>query len=236
MSEYRFSILMANYNRVPYIKTAIKSVIAQTFKDWELVFVDDASTDSSIGIVKRILQRNPNYNIKLLRRSRNGGYGKALRTAAKHAKGEILVVVDSDDAIAEDALMVVDKAYCDHPDVGMVYTQYTICDKQLKRKKAGDCGPLPEGMSWLRVIKETPKPRPRVSHLKTFKRKAYEKTSGFTKLRRTVDKDIVLKLEEVAKLLFINKELYMYRKHPKAISRNYSGNQKLFIKQAGNRR
>jgi len=48
----KFSILMANYNAGKYIKDAIKSVLGQTYKDWELIIVDDKSTDNSIKIIR----------------------------------------------------------------------------------------------------------------------------------------------------------------------------------------
>ena len=65
-----------------------------------------------------------------------------------------------------------------------------------------------------------PKPRPRVSHFKVFTRDAYNKTDGYTEFRRSVDKDIVLKLEEVTKLKYVDKVLYDYRIHKKNISRD----------------
>ena len=58
-----FSILMANYNNSDNIEEAIQSVISQTYQHWKLIFVDDASTDNSIEIIKPYLKDN---RIKLI--------------------------------------------------------------------------------------------------------------------------------------------------------------------------
>lgn len=223
---------MTNYNCVKYLDTAIKSILAQTYKDWELIFVDDVSTDGSFKAAKKYKDER----VRVFRHKVNGGFGKTLRTAASKSTGEILCMLDSDDWVCPDTLEILDKAYKENPDVGLIYTQYYHCYDNLKIQRLGDCGPLPDGMTWLDVLLKTPKPRPRVGHLKTFKRDAYNKTAGFTTKRRSVDKDIVFKLEEVTKLLFVDVPLYYWRKHKTSISRNSPSNQKYFVNEAIRRR
>lgn len=213
----KFSILMANYNAQKFVKHAIKSVLAQKYQDWELIIVDDKSTDNSVDKIKNF----DDDRIKFFQRDKNGGYGETLRTTMKYATGEICGVLDSDDALREDALSIMAKAHDKYPKHGLIYSQYVKCNESMKRTARGDCGPLPKGITWLDImLKKIPAPRPRVSHFKTFKRSAYDKTSGFHELRRTVDKDIVLKLEEITKLLYVDEELYFYRAHPAGISRS----------------
>lgn len=213
----KFSLLMANYNSAKYIDQAIQSVLEQSCPDWELIIVDDASTDDSI---QKLTRYKTHPQIHLHRRETNGGYGLALRDTARNANGDIYGIIDSDDTLHKDALKIMHQAHQDNPDRGLIYSQFMLCDKDLKPLQKGDCGPIPDDTSWLDIILNQPKPRPRISHFKTFKRTAYEQTEGFHALRRTVDKDIVLKLEEITKTLFIDKVLYYYRTHPAGISRD----------------
>ena len=55
--EEKFSIIMTSYNYANYISEAIESVIRQTYKNWELVIVDDGSTDNSLEIIYRYLKK-----------------------------------------------------------------------------------------------------------------------------------------------------------------------------------
>lgn len=56
----KFSIIIPNYNKEPYIKECLDSVFKQNFKDYEVIFIDDASTDNSLDIIK-------NYPVKILK-------------------------------------------------------------------------------------------------------------------------------------------------------------------------
>lgn len=215
----KFSILMANYNAAKFIKEAIKSVFNQTFKDWELIIVDDKSSDNSRDVIETF---SKNIKVKFIERSKNGGYGKTLQTAIQHASGELCAIVDSDDVLHRQALEIMVEAHDANPDCGLIYSQFMKCDENLIPIKKGDCGPLIPGKTWLNHLIDKIRPKVRVSHLKTFRRSDYDKTKGFHELRRTVDKDIVLKLEEVTKLLFIDKVLYSYRIHSAGISRSQS--------------
>lgn len=210
---------MANYNAGKYIKAAIKSVFNQTYKDWELVVVDDKSTDDSVKIVRGFLDDS---RIKLIIREENGGYGKTLQTAIEHVTGEVCGILDSDDTLRSDALEIMVKNHVKHPECGLIYSQFMKCDANLKKIKKGDCTVIPSDTTWLDAMLSRRRPKLRVSHFKTFKKRDYDRTDGFHDLRRTVDKDIVLKLEEVTKLLFVDEVLYYYRVHSQCISRSNS--------------
>lgn len=214
----KVSILMANYNAGRFIGQAIESVINQTYKNWELIIVDDKSQDNSIDIIDKYLSDD---RIKLFIKTINGGYGKSLRITVQHATGQLYAIVDSDDMIRKDAIEIMVNAHKNNPHCGLIYSQFMKCDEKMRKTMKGDCGPIPEGYTWLdRMLGKLPKSCPRVSHLKVFTRKAFNKTEGFHDLRRTVDKDIVLKLEEVTNLLYIDEVLYYYRAHPAGISRS----------------
>ena len=87
--------MMANYNNGRYIEAAIESVQRQTFADWELVIVDDASGDDSLQRIQTLLA---DTRIKLFVRPANGGYTKALIFGLEQARSALIGVFDSDDS------------------------------------------------------------------------------------------------------------------------------------------
>jgi len=86
------SIIMPTYNRAYIIERAIKSVLGQSYKDWELIIVDDASSDNTDKVVNKYVCSNIRYFIN----TRNLGANASRNIGAKYAKGEVLVFLDSD--------------------------------------------------------------------------------------------------------------------------------------------
>lgn len=87
------SIIMPNYNSEKYLEEAIKSVINQTYKNWELVIADDCSTDRSVEVIKQFNDER----IKLLSTGKNAGAAVARNKAIDNAKGKWIAFLDSDD-------------------------------------------------------------------------------------------------------------------------------------------
>ena len=88
------SVIMPAYNAGKYIADAIDSVIRQTYTAWELIVVDDGSTDNTGNIVKEYLGRYD--QIKFIQQQQ-GGQGKARNIALQHAHGEYVAFLDADD-------------------------------------------------------------------------------------------------------------------------------------------
>ncbi len=94
MPKVSVSVLMAFYNEIPQrLKRSIDSLVGQTFQDWELIIVDDASTNDA----KNILLGYRDARIKLINNEQNRGLTKSLNLAAQSAKGKYLARLDSDD-------------------------------------------------------------------------------------------------------------------------------------------
>ena len=87
------SIILPVYNRAATLPRCVRSVLAQTFTDWELIAVDDGSADDSIAVVESY----GDARIRVLRHERNRGPGAARNTAIAAARGEYLALIDSDD-------------------------------------------------------------------------------------------------------------------------------------------
>ncbi len=93
---------MTAYNREKFISEAIKSVLASTYQNWELIIVDDSSTDSTVQIAERFAKRE--CRIKLVVNELNLGDYPNRNHAASYANGEYIVMVDSDDSMFSDTL------------------------------------------------------------------------------------------------------------------------------------
>lgn len=202
-----FSIVMANYNNARFIEQAIQSVLAQTFKDWELVIIDDGSTDDSVAKIKAYLHDS---RIRLIEHPQNRRYTAALKTGIANVRAEIFGILDSDDALTPDAVKIMHEQHIANPDCGLIYSQFTRCDQQLTPNGIGFCSEIPPGKTNLELNV--------VSHFKTFKLRDYLETEGYDEaILYAEDKDISYKMEEVTKLKFVNQPLYLYREIPTSI-------------------
>lgn len=105
----KFSVIIPVYNVEPFIKKCLDSMESQTFKDYEVIIINDGSTDKSMEIAK-------NYSFKMINQE-NKGQSAARNRGIKSAKGEYIVFLDSDDTIEKDLLKKLDQETKDYPDV-----------------------------------------------------------------------------------------------------------------------
>lgn len=97
----KISIIMASYNYASIIGEAIESVINQTYKDWELIIVDDGSTDNSVEVIKKYLSDN---RIKLYINEKNLGLAKTVRKGIQYSTSDRIAFLESDDKFLPNAL------------------------------------------------------------------------------------------------------------------------------------
>ena len=93
--EKLVSVIMPNYNGAKYISIAIESVIFQTYPFWELIIIDDCSTDNSVNIIEEYVAKDK--RIKLIRLPKNSGAAIARNTGIEVALGQYIAFLDSDD-------------------------------------------------------------------------------------------------------------------------------------------
>ena len=91
----KVTVILPTYNRAAYLTQAIDSIRAQTLKDWELIIVDDASGDTTPGMVEAWTQQDP--RIRYYRHNTNQGAATARNTGLKHARGTYIAFQDDDD-------------------------------------------------------------------------------------------------------------------------------------------
>jgi len=107
------SVLMTAYNRAKYIAEAIESVLASTYTNFELIIVDDCSNDNTVRIAKDFEMRDK--RIKLYVNEKNIDQFPNRNKAAGYAHGELIMCVDSDDTIRQDAIEYVVVQFNRHP-------------------------------------------------------------------------------------------------------------------------
>lgn len=99
-----FSIIMPVYNRAGSLERSLKSILLQKYTDFEIIIVDDASTDNTVDVVETFAKRDP--RIRLICLEQNGGPGPARNAAIEQARGRYIRICDSDDFYPPDALSV----------------------------------------------------------------------------------------------------------------------------------
>lgn len=119
------SIIMPAYNCGQFVEETIHSVQAQTYQDWEIIFVDDCSTDDTIEIVQR-LQKNDS-RIKLFQNRTNSGAAVSRNYALREAKGKWVAFLDSDD-LWDPTKLEKQVRYMEENDYKFSYTRYSEID------------------------------------------------------------------------------------------------------------
>lgn len=107
-SNLRFSVIMCAYNLEKIIDTAIKSVLGQSFDDYELIIVNDGSTDDTIGTLRKF-EKKSKGKIRIIDNEKNMGLSASRNIAIKQARGEYIVHLDGDDTLYDrDTLAKID--------------------------------------------------------------------------------------------------------------------------------
>ncbi len=125
----KITVLLPVYNCEMYVKTAVESIVNQSYTDFELLIIDDASTDATVSIIKSI----DDSRIQLIEKQVNTGYTNSLNYGLKLSKGEYVARMDGDD-ISYPERFTKQIAYLEtHPDVVVCGTTYKIVgnDKRI---------------------------------------------------------------------------------------------------------
>ena len=120
------SIITPSYNTAEYIAETIKSVQAQTYTNWEMIIVDDCSTDNTDDVVKEYLT---DVRIKYLKNEKNSGAAISRNYALREAKGKWIAFLDSDDIWLSEKLEK-QISFMEHGGYHFSYTYYMEIDAQ----------------------------------------------------------------------------------------------------------
>lgn len=121
MKKTKFSVIVPVYNTEKYLKRCLDSIKSQSFKDYEVIIVNDGSTDNSSDIIDK-------YPYKVINQE-NQGLSMARNNGVKESSGEYLIFLDSDDYIEKDLLKEINKSLSNNPDLVRYQIKEVFDDK-----------------------------------------------------------------------------------------------------------
>ena len=191
--QVKVSVIMPTFNRADSIIESVRSVVAQTHRNWELIIVDDGSKDNTVEIVRQFLDVEPDSRIIFLPQVRNGGVSVARNVALKASSGDVIAYLDSDNVWMPEFLTImagelmaagdnVEAAYC-----GQVINQICIdgdaaADEVIALRMGHFDLALLENRNYIDL------------NCFIHRRSAYERLGGFNEaMRRLVDWELILR-------------------------------------------
>lgn len=146
-SKELVSVILPVYNSERYIKETIKSVLGQTYKNFELIVIDDCSTDGSTDIIKSFMDER----IRYLKNKKNGGVAASRNNGMKFASGRYVAFIDSDDVWGREKLAQQIKQLSTSNYV-MSYTGLEIIDEENRHIKNQH---VPREMTYKKLLRNT---------------------------------------------------------------------------------
>jgi glycosyltransferase involved in cell wall biosynthesis len=206
-----FSILTSSHNYGRYLKGWAKSILKQNYRPLEVVFVNDYSDDDTHERLKIIKQQFDDAKIafKVVSNPVRVHYGTCCKIADENASGHYFGHLDSDDQLVEGAVESVVNVYEKFLNIAYIYTQFNICDINMKYKKPGFSQAPPNGECLLSLAKSK---QHGLSHWRTYSKRVPDRSKLWRPgLRCAVDKFFAYRLEEQCQGLFYDKVCYNYR-------------------------
>ncbi|WP_329805040.1 glycosyltransferase family 2 protein [Flavobacterium facile] len=215
MNIPKISVLMPVYNSELYIKEAIDSILNQTFTDFELIIIDDASTDKSVEII----QSYTDSRIQLIVKPQNSGYTNSLNYGLTIAKGEYIARMDSDDISMPERFA---------KQVGFLEANkdVVVCGSVFNIIGTGEIINVPEEHE---DIKFGMLLRCRIGHPTVMirKRVLIENNINYNhEMEPAEDYDLWVRLSEIGKLYNLKEPLLSYRIHQNQVSTSRNEKQK----------
>lgn len=221
--EYLVSVIMPVYNASKYLAASIDSVLKQTYKNWELLCVDDGSTDNSFTILNTYSQKDK--RIKIFSQE-NSGPAQARRYAIENSVGQYVTYLDADDILSEDFIdKTLSSAVKSGADVTMPILMYDCFSSNFESQNFNKRHNLVEGSNI----------EPRDAFLKTFPwrvhglnlyKSCHIKKYALTELSNinnyNADEYLTRYLLLYAKKIVISGGVYFYRANENSISRAFS--------------
>lgn len=204
-----FSILIANYNNGRYLLDAIESVRSQDYSNWEIILVDDCSTDNSKLIYKQLLH---DHRIKIYYNNENKGCAYTKHQCVLRSNGIYCGFLDPDDILLPNAISIMVKNISLEDNVSLVFSRFYFCDEKLNIIRESRLLCL-NNISYF----ENRDYQPEV--FAAFARDKYMQMGGInTNNLAAVDQDLYFRLEEVGTIKIVNEFTYKYRSNPTSLT------------------
>ncbi len=202
------TVYITNFNYGQYLNKSIKSVLSQTYLNYELIIIDDGSTDNSKNVIEKY--RNLK-NIKIIYQ-KNKGLNFTNNIALNLSKGEYITRLDADDWLDENFLQVMVNNLKKDPKIGMIFCNYYLVDKK---------GSIIDQFLRHDFKKVKLLDQPAHGACSLINTKCLKLIGGYDKNFRSQDGvDIWIKLIQKYKIKNINLPLFYYRQHGKNLTSN----------------
>ncbi len=207
-SDLLFSIICGSRHCLPFIGQCLRSVICQSYSNWEMIVVDDCSADRTY---KRACEIAAKHNrITVVQNKKRLHCGGTYKKALSMATGDICGVLDGDDTLPKDAISIILDYYVRYPDIDFIWTNHRWYNTDMSKYRTGISGKPKKGT----IYESEEGLRHVYSHWRTFRRELAAKGELFDKsLKCAVDKNLGYSLEELGNGGFLNRPLYHYRYH-----------------------
>lgn len=202
----RFSVIVPLYNKAPYIRKALESICAQTYKDFELVIVNDGSTDDSLNVVNDFVREVYGVQCTVHTQS-NSGVAIARNNGVAKSNGEFVCFLDADDWWEPTYLEEMDRIIREYPEAGLYGCDYYY----VKNGKKKIIPKNAEGyINYCKVYTEC-KAMPIHPNGAIIPRKVYDEVGGFDQSIK-LGEDFILFMQIVFKykVAFLNKQLVIF--------------------------
>jgi glycosyltransferase involved in cell wall biosynthesis len=228
------SVIMAVYESEEFLDAAVRSILEQTFTDFEFIIIDDGSTDGSRAKLEQFAKQDD--RVRLISRP-NKGLTASLNEALALSSGELIARMDADDIALPDRLRVQVEYMRSHPEVSLLGGAYELIDDAGRMLTTIVPPPDDATLQEHALSGRTPICHP----LAMFRRDAVAKVGGYDEeFTVAQDLDLWLKLGEVGKLAAVPEVLLKYRQHQDSVSEKKQelqvGNMKLACERAYARR
>ena len=196
------SVLMPTYNVAQYIECAVKSIIHQTYSNFELIIVDDCSSDGTYEILKQLAKED--QRVILAQNEKNSKICITLNKAWALSKGNFIIRMDGDDISEPERIEVLLTYLNGHPDIDLVGSQV------ISIREDGEVLSYKEYLRTPDFIHRGNKIAPCVSHIWMARRRVYEKLDGYRNVPFVEDYDFLLRGEKEG-FRYANVEEYLYK-------------------------
>ena len=128
----KISVLMAVYNAAPYLRRSLDTLLSQTQADFQVVCIDDASTDDSPALLEEYAHRD--NRIEVIHLAENSGAAQARQAGLQLATAPLIAFLDSDDWLSDDALELACRTFDDHTETDCVLFHLLMCSTTGKEQ------------------------------------------------------------------------------------------------------
>lgn len=199
------SIVLPTYNGARYLAQSIQSCLDQTYTNWELIIVDDASTDETPQIIAHFTASDP--RIRSVRHETNRKLPNALNTGFAESRGEFLTWTSDDNYYLPHALETMANFLLSNLDVGLVYSDYTLVEESKEDRKIRV--KEPEALPFSTIV----------GPCFLYRRKVYETIGNYNSdAFLSEDYDYWLRVSSKFLMESLHENLYYYRAHVNSLT------------------